>query len=931
MQRARLALSISMGLMAAVNFPSMASATDVQKATDSAQTQSSDSAQNNTGTSATAKKPSAAKPEEATKLDAVQVTGFSGSLAKSVADKRNAEVISDTISSEDIGKFPEQNMAESLQRVTGVQITRSNGEGQFVSLDGLDPKFTEVLYNGRELPSATGTRSFDFTILSSEFVQELTTYKSPTANLPAGGLAGTINIGTLKPLDYGKEHFAGSADGVYDDNAKGGMDPHVSAVYTNTYLDHTLGWMVGADYDKRQLDVEEYQAFGMQPTTAPPGPVLNGATHYNLENATNLGENIGERTRDSFISALQYKPNDIFEARLDGLYSRFHNDTILPVDSLREVNVNGPVTSSVVDPAGNVVYYDGNGIDNRNNARTDDERDTLKSIGLGGTLKLQDWTLDGEASYSSSKKLYTDISLEALGRASGFYDLRTDPGGIPSIGYDRGYDPMDPNNFNAIGVNGDVDQPTSDRIRNFKFTATRDISSGWLSDLQMGVDRTDQTFATGSSVLSVPAEAVANALGLPYNANIESGSFSAAQFMRQFGGSGFLSGYSGGSTFPKTWLSADPRVLLAQLSLHDLEQLAPLTQNQAAVSSIEEKSDSAFVKLDFDSPDGRFSGNVGLRYVRTDEDATGYVPDLNTLVFSQQGAVTTALVNAYATVSNSYSKVLPSLNLRYNITDDLIARFAAAKVMQRPDLSVLAPTTIVNADVDSITKGNPNVAPYLANQFDASFEWYFNKESLLSLAFFYKDVKNFVVSTSTNETYDVTQLQSGAVVPTTFSVLQPNNGANTTLKGVEAGYQQPFTFLPGWLKGFGALANYTYIDAGELKVTDTGSPLPLPGVSKNSYNVGAYYENATYGARLLYNYRSGYVSDPLSFFGDGAFVKGYGQLDFSANYNINKSLSATFQIVNVTNAPLVTVNNAGINRGWELDGRRYQIGLHLNF
>jgi iron complex outermembrane receptor protein len=928
MQKAQLALSISIGLMAITCFTGSAFAVDSPKATDQLPPKSTAPAQNATTTSSatTGTKQSTAKPGDVTTLSGVQVSGFSGSLAKSVADKRTAETISDTISTEDIGKFPEQNIAESLQRITGVQITRSNGEGQFVSLDGLDPKFTEVLYNGRELPSASGSRSFDFTILSSEFVQELTAYKSPTAALPAGGLAGTVNITTLKPLDYGKEHFAGSADGVYDNNAKGGADPHISAVYTNTYLNNTLGWMIGADYNKRKLDVQQYQAFGMQPTTGN----LNGVTHYNLQNATNLAENIGDRTRVSLISALQYKPNDVFEARLDGLYSRFHNNTVLPVNSLREVNVNGPVTNSVVDPAGNVVYFDGNGIDNRNNARTDDEIDTLKSIALGGTLTLPGWIIDGEASYSSSKKLYTDISLEALGRASGYYDLRTDPSGIPSIGYDRGYNPMDPNNLNAIGVNGDVNQPTSDRIRDFKLTATHDVSRGWLSDLQFGVDRTDQTFATGSSALNVSAKAVANALGLPYNRNVEGGSFNAAPFVRQFGGSSFLSGYGGASKFPKTWLAADPNALLAKLSLHDLEQLAPLTQNPAAISSLDEKSNAAFVKLDFDSLDGSLSGNVGLRYVRTDESATGYGPDLNTLVFTQQGAVTTSRINTFSTVRNSYSKLLPSFNVRYSITNDLIARFAAAKVMQRPDLSILAPTTAVSANVNSITEGNPNVAPYLANQFDASLEWYFNKESLLSLAFFYKNVKNFIVSTRTTQTYNVTQAESGAVVPTTFSVLQPNNGATTQLKGVEIGYQQPFRFLPGIWSGLGALANYTYIQAGKLKVTDTGNPLALPGVSKNSYNVGVYYENPTYGARLLYNYRSGYVSDPLSYFGDGAFVKGNGQLDFSANYNFNKSLSATFQIVNVTNAPLVTVNNAGINRGWELDGRRYQIGLRLS-
>jgi TonB-dependent receptor len=932
MHKKHLALSISFGLMAAGCFPILGFAADAPASVPAKRPGGSATAQEVTSVQhGTRGKAARAKPQEATNLVTVQVNGYGGSLAKSVAIKRSAESISDTIAAEDIGKFPEQNLAESLQRITGVQITRSNGEGQFVSLRGLDPKFTEVLYNGREMPSATGNRSFDFTILSSDFVNQLSTYKSPMASTPAGGLAGTVDIGTIRPLDYGKEHFSGTAEGLYDNNAKQGATPHFSALYTNTYFDKTLGWMVGADHSQRRLDVQSYQAFGLQPTTATPAYAINGVTQYNLQNSTQLQENIGTRTRDSVVTMLQWRPVDALEVRLDGLYSRFHNDTALPVNALREVNVLAPPTAGALSPAGDVLYYDGNGIDNRNNARTNDQRDTLKSIGLGATWNVGAWTLNGETSYSSSRRLVTDISLEVLGRASGFYDVRTDPSGVPSIGFDRGYNPMDPNNFNAIGVNGDVNLPTNNSIRDFKLNTMRSLDTGWLSGVEFGVDYSDHQYATGSSSLSVSAEKVAKALGLPYNANVEGGSFNAAAFMRQYGGSGFMSAYSGGSTFPKTWLSSDTAALLAALPLSTLESLSPLTQNPANISSVEEKDSAAYGLLNFDSPDGRWSGNFGLRYVRTNEAATGYGPDLNTLVFSQQGATTTALVNTFATVHNTYSKVLPSFNLRYNITHDLVARFAAAKVMQRPDYSVLAPTTSVSANVNSISKGNPNVAPYLANQLDASFEWYFNQESLLSLALFYKDVKNFIVSTTSTQTYNVTQKETGLVKPTTFSVLQPNNGGATKIKGLEIGYQQPFRFLPGAWSGLGALANYTYIKANPLKVTESGSPVALPGVSKNSYNAGVYFENAVFGARLLYNYRSGYVSDPYSYFGDGAFVKSNGQLDFSANYNFNKSLSATFQVVNITNEPLRTVNNIGISRGYELDGRRVMVGLHLNF
>src|SRR5882757_2689703 len=183
--------------------------------------------------------------ERSAKLEEIVVTGFRRSLAESVASKRDAAVISDTISSEDIGKFPEENMAESLQRITGVQITRSNGEGQFVSVRGLDPKFTDVLYNGRELPSPTGSRSFDFTILSADFVRALEVYKTPTADMPEGGLAATVNVATLRPLEYGKERFAVTAEGMYDQNAKGSVEPHLAGIFTNVFLDKKLGWFAG--------------------------------------------------------------------------------------------------------------------------------------------------------------------------------------------------------------------------------------------------------------------------------------------------------------------------------------------------------------------------------------------------------------------------------------------------------------------------------------------------------------------------------------------------------------------------------------------------------------------------------------------------------------------------------------------------------------
>lgn len=895
------------------------------------------------------------KSDAATQLGEVQVSGYAGSLAKSVADKRNAEVISDTISAEDIGKFPEENIAESVQRITGVQITRSNGEGQSVSIRGLDPKFTAVTLDGRVMPSPTGSRAFDMTILSADFANAVDVFKSPTADMSEGGLGGTMNIRTISPIAYGKQRFSVIAEGNYNDQAKGTAEPHLAALYTNTWADKTWGLVVGVDYSQRRLNTEAYNAYGMQPftpkfnadgTLAAGSPLdLNSGKPYNLQNATYLDQNIGTRSRGSFMSKLEYKPSESLELRLDALYSKFKNDTYLPANAQRQVDSLGPAVPAgvYVDPATNYVLgYSADGVDLRNNARSNYQVDTLKSFGFGGTLSFGAWTADGEVSYSRAQRLSTDFSLEVLARPSGFYNMRTDLSGIPTLGFNTGRgtpDPMNPNSFYAIGFNGDLETPTSDQIRNAKIDLSRDLAWGWLSKLRFGLDYTDRTFATGSSRISISSTAIANALGIPVSNSPDGPAFNAGPWMQQYGGSNFMSDYGGGSTFPKTWLAANPFAFMRSLPLSKLIALGLAGTNGSSygpnvlgISSTEEKAYSAYAKLDFASEDQRWYGNVGVRLVRTEQTSTGYAPVFaDGLTFDQGGAVTTANHSAFQSVSNSYNKVLPSLNLAYKIDDDLIARFAAAKVMQRPDLNLIAPTTSVSSNVANISSGNPNLKPYLSNQFDLSLEWYFNERSLLSAAVFYKDVSNFVVNATHSVVYPVTTKGTGQVQDVTFSVFQPQNGGGTKIKGIEVGYQQPFTFLPGVFKDLGAQANYTYIKADPIVVTEGQAPVPLSGVSKNSYNVGLYYENPTFGVHVLYNYRSGFVADPSSYFGDGDFGKSFGTVDVSANYNFNQWVSATASISNLTNEPIRNVTKYGISRNYELDGTRYTLGMRVSF
>jgi len=234
--------------------------------------------------------------------------------------------------------------------------------------------------------------------------------------------------------------------------------------------------------------------------------------------------------------------------------------------------------------------------------------------------------------------------------------------------------------------------------------------------------------------------------------------------------------------------------------------------------------------------------------------------------------------------------------------------------------------------VQSIAEGNPNLKPYTALQYDLSTEWYFAKTGLISVALFDKQVKNFIQNGSFTETLNVKVVQGGGTIALPFSVAEPENSTTpTTVKGVEFGYQQGFTFLPAPFDGLGALFNYTYITADPIVVTAGTPAVPLSGLSNNNYNLVGYYEKGRVGVRIAYNYRGNYVVDPTSYFGDGDYRKAYGQLDVSGTFHLTSQLDLTAEALNVTNNPIVDVDKYGINRGYQEFGTTFMLGAHYKF
>lgn len=882
--------------------------------------------------------PAQERADQAAPLEEVVVSGFRQSLQQAAEIKRDSDVVADVISAEDIGKFPDQNLADSLQRITGVQITRTNGEGSRVSVRGLSPDFTQTLYNGRVITSPSGGRSFEFATLASDFVNAVEVSKTPSADMVDGGLAATINIKTARALDIGQDRYALTAEGVYEEKSEEST-PHVAA-YMNKIITDRLGVTLGVNYQKRKFRTDTLRAFGFENGVE---ATRNPRLDYNLDGDFNdtfrfnheagMRVNLGDTERLTAIGGLQLKATDSIDVHGDVLYSKYDVELNQPTNTLRFTNIVCPsncVKNSVIEN-GRVVYLDADGIDYRNGNSTSDTRNETISGALGATFDLAPFTVDTQFSSSYSKQLVTGVQLSVMGRASAYEDSRTDPGNLPQFGFTRGYDPLNPANFRVIGINGDYNRPTNDRNTDGRVDVTYDLDRGFAKSLKFGsvYSVRDQQFR--SNRIAMSAKDAAAALGVPFNPSIEGGSFDASPFMTQYSFDDLFDGYNGPVRYPSTWLTSDLSKLYKVLPLKRLLALSPPSPNLSTDYEVEEKVSAGYLRFDFAALDDRLGGNVGVRYVRTDQTSSGYAPDLSLIVYAAAGTATTIPGVTPTTIERSYNNWLPSLNVRYNLTDDLVARFAAARVMSRPTLGTLSPSTTVNANVRSITINNPNVDPYLADQLDLSLEYYLDNGGLLSTAVFYKDVKNFVVNTTRMQTLTVTERETGSQIQLPFTIFQPDNGAGAKLKGVELGVQMPLSFLPGFWNGFGTIVNYTYLDAGEARVTQGGPPLPLPGVSKNSYNIVGYYERGGFSGRLAYNYRSSFVNSTTANFGDGSYGQAYGQIDTSFGYDINDHIGFTLEGLNLGNSVVRLQNDAGFGRGYENIGRRYTFGVRAKF
>ena len=888
--------------------------------------------------------PAAARTTEADEAGAaddgqpadIVVTGVRASLRSAADQKRNAPQIIDAITSEDIGKFPTENVADASQRITGVQITRTRGSGTAVSIRGLPTDFTRVQLNGSTLSSAIVDlrgggaggdigRSFDFRLLPTEFVSAVEVTKSQTADMQEGGLAGTINVKTVRPLELGRTTLVGSAFGVWHANS-GKVSPQASGLFSTTLADGRLGILVAGGYSRDRTETHNVNTTGWAVTAESAlGQDLNGdgdrADRFNIPSQIRTEIAREDRQRTVLTSVVEFQASDSLKLYAEGFYSHFD----IEVESLENLHIFTGATGGVFDPAATrfttiggvdpsqlaygVPYATSLGLTNtdvRGNDRINDSVAKTWYGKLGAQFKSDRWSGDLTFAYSRSSQSGDNLNLAQIQRFDVAENCQPGQGicgiALPGASAAR-Y--LDPAQGIVASLNGAFGRKTSDRVSELKGDLRHEFDGSWLRRIAIGgVASWRKTYADATTLV-VPASALATLAGLS-RSTVQASGYGLGSFTQLVTASrgSFLGAYDGDQPFPTRWLASDTRALLAAVPREALAAVpGAVQQNLNSVVDVGERILAGYAQLDFGSGNDRLTGNVGLRVVNTRETARGVSPDLSGLIVQlETGGTVTVPPAGAVSASNSYTKVLPSANLRFQATDTLVLRAGFSRTLSRPSLTQISPSTTVGGGGGNytITSGNPALEPFVSTNYDLTAEWYPDRDTSVTLALFAKDLATLVRPETDSVTLPVTfytaSTNTSVQRDQVFQRTRPANAAGVTLKGFEIGYQQIFTFLPGILRNTGLQANYTYISNSDPQV--------LTAASKNNFNISGFYEDSLLALRASYTWRDKFVSSglPGGYAGLGVTTQPRGNLDINVTVNVTPRVSLVFQGTNVLDA-----------------------------
>jgi iron complex outermembrane receptor protein len=884
----------------------------------------------------------------------IVVTGFRESLTSALSIKRNETASIDAIKAEDIAEFPDLNLAESLQRIPGVAISRVNGEGRSVSVRGLGPEYTRVRINGMEAIGTSGGtdnsggvnrgRGFDFNIFSSDLFNSLAVRKTATADVEEGSLGATVDLQTARPFDYKKSTAVISAQASYND-LREKVTPRLSGLLSTISPDGRFGVLLSIAYEERRLKEEGANitrwTYGGFNGGFAPGSTVDGRTIGQINDADPetalyhpripglVSYDISQK-RLGAATSIQWQPTEATLLSIDGLYSRLdgtRQESQFQAISFSRSGSGKPQTiirSGTVDENNNLISGTFDNVDLRVQSRYDELKTDFYQ--LTGTLdqklgeRLKFGAVVGYAKSEFRNPVQTTVTLDAANTQGFFYDFSTR---FPTIR--PGVDVTSPATFgftNGVSEARIRPQTVDNSFTNAKgfleWEATSALKlKGGVDWRRFSYDSTERRRLSGEAAVQTltPAQIAA----------------ATTQF------SGFGKGLSVPEGTPTGFVVPDLAKFINLYNLYTDPLYATGGVESAAARgayiTVTEEDLGGWGMAEFNLADAGVPvrGDIGLRYAHTDQRSSGYTGQGNTLEL--------------VTADRDYARWLPSANLVVDITPTLLARFAAAKTLARAGIGSLSPggNLGLSGGNRTFSTGNPNLKPTESTNLDVSLEWYPTRGAIYAVAAFQKDIGTFVQSLSTQVPFSelglpASLLEGSLASPTdVFIVSQPVNSSGGKLRGFEVNVQQPFSFLPGALANFGILANYTYVDSDidYLTAADGSSSVraSLIGLSKHAANGTLYYEDRKFSIRGSVAYRSSYLTavpgtEGNSYNGTNRTIN----VDAQMSYNLTDRLKLSLEAINLTDEE----NDQFVDETNRLNvlthsGRQFNLGARFAF
>lgn len=830
--------------------------------------------------------------QSATDVADVIVTGvITDGVARSLNQQKNADGTVNVLSADAIGRYPDPNVAESLQRVQGIAIQRDQGEGRYINVRGAPAAFTAVSVDGVAIPAVSPTtRAVDLDTLPSDIVSSVEVSKTLTPAQDADSIAGAVDIKTRSPFDKRRLAVSGYAGGSYNDY--GGQDYRAGANVSNVFgPNQTFGALVSVSFSETNR----------RPDNVENGWVLinrnaaqGGGQIWGLEN-TLFKDYETERTRKAVTGALEWRPSDAIRLWVKGSYAQFRDDEF-------RNTLNFTYSDGTLQPGSTDTSATFNNARIYKQLRHRTQENDISTLVLGGEQTFGNGAVwDGALSFANSKQTYphrdelvyrssaTTLSYNTADHYQPTYSAFSEPTGFY----------LNANNYSFRENTFRSNTTEQDDVAFTTNLSLPTVIGGREVELKFGAKYSTRDVAADEERFRDRSAAASSGALAPLLSDRPSQNYDYNLGFKFDGGlvTDYFDRVRAGSTNP------DPAAGVRRIP-----------QSITADYTAQEDILAGYGQARFDI--GATNVLVGLRVEKTDFEGS---------------ATSVALSGAQSLVKvdRDQTDFFPNLTLRHSFSDQLVGRFALTRAISRPDYTDIVPRVLETTDSGrtTVTRGNPDLRPTLSNNFDAGLEYYLRPLGVISANAFYKDLSN----------YRFTLVTDGVpyVTPTTTvaQVTEARNARDGHIAGIEFNWQQTFDFLPGWASGFGVFANYTLTDA-EIKTSRAFAgrdTFNLPGQSDETYNAALFYEQYGFSARVSYTHRGDFLeaidaTNP----GKDLYVEGRGQLDFTASYDFGNGVEVFGEAKNLTDS--AGVRYYGVKeRTYEYEKFGYNIFLGVRF